>query len=72
MYDPTVQEYDQSTRAIPEGNLHNHTEHFKSVRMCIGTHSTGNDAKRVAYITPILIVVCSLFDEGDAINLSFE
>ena len=72
MFDPITTVYAQSTKDIPEEKLRHLSDHLDLARKCVGTYKTGKEAKRLAYITPILIVVCSLFDEEDAVKLSFE
>ena len=67
-----MKEYVQSTKEVPQGSLKHLSDHLKLVGKCVGGYKTGNEAKRLAYIRPILIVVCSLFDDADGVKLSFE
>ena len=72
VFDPIMTVYAQSTKDVPEEKLRHLSDHLNLARKCVGTYKTGKEAKRLAYITPILIVVCSLFGEEDAVKLSFE
>ena len=72
MYDPIMKTSVQSTKEIPKESLKHLSDHLKLAKQCVGSYRTGKEAKRLVYITPILIVVCSLFYAADGVKLSFE
>ncbi|EPZ34517.1 hypothetical protein O9G_001773, partial [Rozella allomycis CSF55] len=56
--------YVQERRNIDNDQLSILTQYLSITTKCFGTVTTGNDAKRLHFIAPVLICVCILFD-GD-------
>ena len=63
IYDPWLSTYFQSVKQIPETDIELLIQILEKTNVCIGSLITGKEAKRLLFISPILIVVCSLFNK---------
>lgn len=71
VYDPIMTEFTEMSKAIPDEKFELLKSYLKSAGKCIGTYKTGNELKKQAYIMPMLIIVCSLFNDEDEVTLGF-
>ena len=64
IYDPLSSNYVQSIREIPETEIALLTQILEKTNDCVGRFTSGKEAKRLLFISPILVIVCGLF-RGD-------
>ena len=64
VFGPIMQPYIQGVKAIPHGDFELLVQILGRTSTSIGEIITGKEAKRLHFICPILVVVCSLF-KGD-------
>ena len=64
VFDPIMQSYIQDIKALPADKFESLSQFLAMTSTSIGDIDIGNEAKRLYFISPILVVVCSLFN-GD-------
>ena len=70
VFDPIMQSYIQDIKALPAEKFESLSQFLAMTSTSIGDIEIGNEVKRLYFISPILVVVCSLF--GGDVQIKVE
>ena len=72
VFDPITLQYTQCVKAIPAEDFELLVQILRRTNTSIGEIITGKEAKRLYFISPILVIVCSLFNGDVRIKVEEE